>query len=181
MGQRSNSDTDFGFDGFRVNAHFEIERGARVTPDASAALLRGDDAGPRSLARWLARCGGCGCACRRVHERLRARRWLTAASRTATRVSPTGMAFASSPPQLTPGLAHDRIRVSIPSRPRRLGAWRRRSSMYTQSAGLVWSAIWNLIETSASAIDRHHPCIDVLLERGGRPRVVGRRSEDRHV
>jgi hypothetical protein len=77
MGQRARTLTQiFGFDGFRVNAHFETELGVRVTPDASPALLRGMTLVLEVSRRWLARCGGCGSACRRVHERLRARRWL---------------------------------------------------------------------------------------------------------
>jgi transposase len=77
MGQRGRTLTQiFGFDGFRVNAHFETKLGVRVAPEASPAVLRGMTLVLEVTRRWLPRCGGCGNVCRRVHEHLRARRWL---------------------------------------------------------------------------------------------------------
>jgi transposase len=77
MGQRARTLTQiFGFDGFKVTAHFETSQGVRIAAEASPALLRGMTLVLEVTRRWLPRCSRCGCACRRVHERLRARRWL---------------------------------------------------------------------------------------------------------
>jgi hypothetical protein len=77
MGQRGRTLTQiFGFDGFKVEAHFETKLGVRIVPDAAPAALRGMALVIEVTRRWLPRCSQCGSTCRRVHERLPPRRWV---------------------------------------------------------------------------------------------------------
>lgn len=77
MGQRSRILTEiFGFDGWKVKeTFFESSRGDRVVPVAGFAVLREARLVLVVERRWLPRCSRCGARCRRIHERLPARRW----------------------------------------------------------------------------------------------------------
>jgi transposase len=76
MGQRAVILTRIlGFDGFKVNGHFEMADGLRIGDELAARWLRGMTLVLTATRRWLARCSSCGRACRGVHERLPARRW----------------------------------------------------------------------------------------------------------
>ena len=77
MGQRSRILTDvLGFDGWKVKElFFESAGGARVKPVGSLALLRETRVVLVIERRWLPRCSQCQHACRKVHDRLGARRW----------------------------------------------------------------------------------------------------------
>ncbi len=77
MGQRARILTEIlGFDGWKVKeTFFESNKGERVEAIRGFAVLRETRVVLVVERRWLARCGQCGAACRRVHERLPARRW----------------------------------------------------------------------------------------------------------
>lgn len=77
MGQRARILTEIlGFDGWKVKeTFFESSRGERVEPVAGFAVLRDTRLVLVVERRWLPRCSRCGARCRRVHERLPARRW----------------------------------------------------------------------------------------------------------
>lgn len=76
MGQRSRTLTQiFGFDGFRVTHYFETRAGARIADSTAFALLRGTVLVLCVERRWLPCCGLCGRPCRRIHQRMPARRW----------------------------------------------------------------------------------------------------------
>jgi transposase len=75
MGQRGRTLAQiFGFDGFRIDSHFETA-GARVADSVAPSVLRGATLVLVVQRRWLPRCAGCGRACREVHQRLKPRRW----------------------------------------------------------------------------------------------------------
>lgn len=78
MGQRGRILTEIlGFDGWKVEeTYFESAVGERVEAVGGFAVLRETRLVLVVSRRWLARCGRCGAACRRVHEKLGARRWL---------------------------------------------------------------------------------------------------------
>lgn len=77
MGQRARTLTQiFGFDGFKVDAFFETPLGVRIAADLAPSLLRGMTLVLTVTRRWLARCPQCGGACRGLHQRLEARRWV---------------------------------------------------------------------------------------------------------
>jgi transposase len=77
MGQRGRTLTQIlGFDGFKVEAHFETRLGVRVALSAVPSVLCGMTLVLQVTRRWLPRCSQCGGACRRTHERLRPRRWV---------------------------------------------------------------------------------------------------------
>jgi len=77
MGQRSRSLTEiFGFDGWKVTAtFFETAAGVRIQPIGGFSVLRETRLVLVVTRRWMPRCGGCGAACRHLHERLPVRRW----------------------------------------------------------------------------------------------------------
>ena len=76
MGQRNRTLTQiFGFDGFRVTHYFETRDGARIADSTALALLRGTVLVLCVERRWLPCCGLCGKSCRRIHQRMPARRW----------------------------------------------------------------------------------------------------------
>jgi len=76
MGQRSRTLTQiFGFDGFKVDGHFEDAKGVRLDDYTPPLALRGKTLVLTVTRRWLPRCGGCGQACRAIHERASPRRW----------------------------------------------------------------------------------------------------------
>jgi transposase len=77
MGQRARILTGIlGFDGWKVTeTFFESATGKRVEAVGGFALLRETRLVLVAERRWLPRCSRCGAACRRVHERLPARRW----------------------------------------------------------------------------------------------------------
>jgi transposase len=76
MGQRTSTLARiFGFDGFKVEAHFETAGGVRISEQAAPIVLRGKTLVLDVRRRWRARCGSCGRACSKVHERLKPRRW----------------------------------------------------------------------------------------------------------
>jgi len=77
MGQRARTLAQIlGFDGFKVDAHFETHLGVRIAEGVAPPLLRGMTLVLRVTRRWLACCPLCGRACRGVHERLAPRRWV---------------------------------------------------------------------------------------------------------
>jgi transposase len=76
MGQRSRTLTQiFGFDGFKVEGHFEDAHGVRLDDDVPPVVLRGKTLVLSVTRRWLPRCSACGRACKTIHERLGTRRW----------------------------------------------------------------------------------------------------------
>jgi transposase len=77
LGQRARVLTEvLGFDGWKVKElFFESSGGERVTPIGSFAPLRETRVVLVIERRWLPRCGQCHHVCRRVHDRLDARRW----------------------------------------------------------------------------------------------------------
>lgn len=76
MGQRGRTLAQiFGFDGFRVTSYFETASGVRIADANHPSVLRGATLVLVATRRWLACCGECGRPCRRVHQRLKPRRW----------------------------------------------------------------------------------------------------------
>lgn len=76
MGQRSRTLTQiFGFDGFKVDRHFEDADGGRLGDGVPPVALKGKTLVLRVTRRWLPRCSACGRPCRAIHEHLAARRW----------------------------------------------------------------------------------------------------------
>lgn len=76
MGQRGRTLAQIlGFDGFKVQGHFETPQGVRIADDVSPRLLRGMTLVLTVTRRWLPCCPGCGLPCRGIHERLTRRRW----------------------------------------------------------------------------------------------------------
>lgn len=76
MGQRSRTLTQIlGFNGFKVDGHFEDAHGVRLPDGMPPIALRGKTLVLTVTRRWLARCSACGRPCSAIHERLAARRW----------------------------------------------------------------------------------------------------------
>jgi transposase len=76
MGQRQKILTQIlGFDGFKVDGHFEGVSGRRLAETALPSEFRGATLVLTTERCWLPRCSACGAVCRKVHERLPPRRW----------------------------------------------------------------------------------------------------------